>query len=126
MVSGQCLKWYYNAGRACTSPFLNLHPGENVTIEFNATKSLTGDDMNCVNVSAWYNETGSHVQVVDEDCAGVYGWLDDVAIFRHGTWYVDTEGNYIRGTGGWTESFTFGLSPGDVPAGRGHKQGWHG
>jgi len=114
-ISEQCLKWYYNASRTCTSPFLNIHPGENVTIEFNATKNMTSDDTNCVNVSAWYNETGSHVQVVDEDSAGVYGWFDDVAIFRSGTWYVDTEGNYIRGTGGWTESFKFGLSPGDVP-----------
>jgi uncharacterized repeat protein (TIGR01451 family) len=113
-ISGQCLKWYYNAGRACTNPFLNLPSGEDITIEFNATKKNTGDDMNCVNVSVWYNETGSHVQVVDEDCAGVYGWLDDVAIFRSGTWYVDTDGAYLQGTGGWTESFTFGASSGDV------------
>jgi uncharacterized repeat protein (TIGR01451 family) len=114
-ISGQCLKWYYNAGRACTNPFKNLPSKENITIKFNATKKQTGDDMNCVNVSAWYNETGSHVQVVDEGGAGVYGWLDDVAIFRRGTWYVDTDGGYITGTGGWVESFTFGLSPGDVP-----------
>ncbi|KAF5437948.1 Serine protease, subtilase family, partial [Candidatus Methanophagaceae archaeon] len=114
-ISGQCLKWYYNAGRACTNPFLNLPSGEDITIEFNATKKNTGDDMNCVNVSAWYNETGSHVQVIDEDCAGVYGWLDDVAIFRSGTWYVDTDGAYLQGTGGWDKSFKFGASSGDVP-----------
>jgi uncharacterized repeat protein (TIGR01451 family) len=110
VVSGQQLVWYYNASKLCTNPFKNLSCCQNITIEFNATKNLTGDDTNCVNVSAWYNETGSHVQIFDEDCAGVRGKRDDTAIFRSGTWYVDWDGDQQ-----WDDTFLFGTYPGDIP-----------
>ncbi|MFV9677528.1 MAG: C1 family peptidase, partial [Methanosarcinales archaeon] len=64
------------------------------TIEFDARKISGGKDRNYVNVSAWCNETDSQVQVFDEDYAVVRGQRDDVAIFRDGNWYVDTNGDH--------------------------------
>ncbi len=84
VVSGQQLLWYYNVSRPCTNPFKNFSVGQNITIEFNATKNMTDDDTNCVNVSAWSNETEPSLQVFDEDSAGVCGWIDDVAVFLDG------------------------------------------
>ncbi|KAF5432881.1 Peptidase family C25 protein, partial [Candidatus Methanophagaceae archaeon] len=67
---------------------------QSITIEFNATK-ISGEKVrNCVNVSAWCNESDPHVQVFDTDYAVVRGQRDDTAIFRSGTWYVDTTGDH--------------------------------
>ncbi|KAF5429974.1 hypothetical protein C5S39_08270, partial [Candidatus Methanophagaceae archaeon] len=52
-VWANSLVWYYDVGNPCTEPFKNLSCGQNITIEFNATKNQTSDDTNCVNVSGW-------------------------------------------------------------------------
>ncbi|KAF5432879.1 hypothetical protein C5S35_16830, partial [Candidatus Methanophagaceae archaeon] len=62
------------------------------------------------NVSGWFNDTVPDVQVFDDDYTVVRGQRDDTAIFRSGTWYVDTTGNHL-----WDDSFVFGIVPGDVP-----------
>jgi uncharacterized repeat protein (TIGR01451 family) len=59
------------------------------TIEFDARKIDKSDDTNCVNVSAWCNETEPHVQVVDEDCAGVHGIIDNIGVHRNGYIFFD-------------------------------------
>jgi uncharacterized repeat protein (TIGR01451 family) len=104
------LVWFYDGDTSCTDPFKNLSYGQNITIEFNVTKKSGGKDLNCVNVSGWFNESGPHVQVFDDDYAVVRGQRDDTVIFRSGTWYVDTIGDHL-----WDDSFEFGLTPGDVP-----------
>ena len=63
---------------------------ENITVEFDARKTKTRKDRNCVNVSAWCNETEAHVQVFDDDCAVVRRTTDSIVIFMDGRWNVDT------------------------------------
>ena len=60
---GNMLYWYF--------PDTKLEYCENFTIEFNATKAQAGDDTNCVNASAWCNESEPDVQFFDKDCVYV-------------------------------------------------------